>query len=60
MPLLAFWVVLAAATPTHPVLMANESQSAPGVTVKLEAASSEEYRHGDPNNRVHLLRECVR
>jgi len=56
MPLLALWVVLATAAPAHPSLMTNEQQIAPKVTVKRGTTSLEEYRHGDPNNRVQLLR----
>ena len=56
MPILAFWVVLMTATPTHPVLMTNEKQVSPGITVKLGAASLEEYRHGDPASRVFTTR----
>jgi len=36
--------------------MTNEQQIAPKVTVKRGTTSLEEYRHGDPNNRVQLLR----
>ena len=59
MPILALWVSLAAAVPAHPVLMTNASQAAPGVIVRLGTASLEEYRHGNPNARIQLLRECA-
>jgi len=36
--------------------MTNEQQIAPKVTVKRGTTSLEEYRHGDPNNRVQLVR----
>ena len=56
MPILAFWVVLMTATPTHPVLMTNEKQVSPAVVVRLGEASLEEYRRGDPASRVFTTR----
>ena len=59
MTILAVWALLLTAAPvTHPAVLtapANAAVSAV-VIVKLGPASREEYRHGDPQNRVQLLR----
>jgi hypothetical protein len=58
MTILAVWALLMTAAPlTHSAPpISVKAIAAPGVTVKIGTASLEEYMHGDPCNRVQLLR----
>ncbi len=57
MTILAVWALLLTAAPTtHPAVLAVPPPAPAGVIVKLGPASREEYRHGDPQNRVQLAR----
>ncbi len=58
MTILAVWALLMTAAPLMHTDAARsvKAVTAPGVTVKIGTASLEEYTHGDPANRVQLLR----
>ena len=57
MPLLTVWVLLLVSAPVPVAPAASTCAEAPAaVVVKLGNASLEEYRHGDPSNRVQMLR----
>ena len=55
MPLIAIWALLLTAAPARPAIV-MAAPAASGVVVKLGTASLEEYRQGDPANRVQMTR----
>ena len=59
MAILAVWALLLTAPISAPPVNSAAAfctEAAPGVVVKLGGASLEEYRQGDPANRVQLTR----
>ena len=57
MPLFTVWALLLVSAPAPVAPAATVTSAAPAaVVVKLGNASLEEYRHGDPANRVQMLR----
>ena len=57
MTIIAFWALFTMSLPVPATVpLSAQAVTPPGVTVKIGNASLEEYRHGDPADRIQLVR----